>query len=176
MTHISQITKSFPSVYYFSSRNEWTIKTSIKDHYAFIRFLKYHTLSSFNQLTTITAIDHYDRKLRFEVIYPLLSRIYANRIFVSVSISEEDILDSINELYSSAQPAERETSDRFGIFFRNYKDLRRRLTDYGFKGHPLRKDFPLTGFVEVRYDYFNARMVYDSVSLAQEYRIFFLFR
>lgn len=149
------------------------MKVSIKDHYALRTFLKYHTRCSFNQLTTITAIDHYDRKLRFEVVYPLLSRIYGRRLFVSVAISDEDVLESINELYASAQPAERETSDRFGIFFRNYKDLRRRLTDYGFKGHPLRKDFPLTGFIEVRYDYFNARMVYEEVSLAQEYRIFF---
>lgn len=117
-------------------------------------------------------MDYPERKLRFEVVYILLSLYTAQRVIVSVSIAEGNSLPSTVQLYSSAGWYEREAWDRFGIFFRNHPDLRRRLTDYGFKGHPLRKDFPLTGYIEVRYDDFRKRILYEGVSLPQEYRVF----
>ena len=166
------ISKRFPTVLIYSVNGEWYIKASPSSLKPLLTFLKYHTNTSFNQLRDITAIDYSERKLRFEVVYVLLSLQNARRIIVSVSMSEATPLPSITSLYASAGWYERETWDRFGIFFTEHPDLRRRLTDYGFKGHPLRKDFPLTGFVEVRYADFQKRILYEGVSLPQEYRMF----
>jgi NADH-quinone oxidoreductase subunit C len=119
-------------------------------------------------------VDFPQRKQRFEVLYQFLSVTYNQRFTLSISVNEGIILDSIVNLFSSAGWYERETWDIFGIFFRNHPDLRRRLTDYGFKGHPLRKDFPVTGYLEVFYNDFNKRIVHEKATFAQEYRIYTL--
>lgn len=167
-----ELSKIFPNIIIYSVNGEWFIKTTPDGLKPLLTYLKYHTKTSYNQLRDITAIDYPERKLRFEVVYLLLSLQTARRVVISVSIAEGNSLPSVVSLYPSAGWYERETWDRFGIFFRNHPDLRRRLTDYGFKGHPLRKDFPLTGYIEVRYDDFRKRILYEGVSLPQEYRIF----
>lgn len=168
------IASRFPNTLFYSVNGTCVIKTTPSSLVQLLTFLKSHTLCDYSQLIDITAIDNSECKLRFEVVYFLLSISQGNRLTVSVSVAEGISIPSVTEIYSSAGWLERETWDRFGIFFSSNKDLRRRLTDYGFKGHPLRKDFPLTGFVEVRYDDFSKRIVYTNVSLAQEYRIFTL--
>ena len=126
----------------------------------------------FNQLIDITAIDYPSREIRFDIIYILLSLTLNRRIVVKTSIKEEQTINSITSLFNSANWYERECYDLFGIKFVNHPDLRRILTDYNFEGHPLRKDFPLTGHNEVRYDNLEKRVVYEPVNLPQEYRDF----
>jgi len=118
------------------------------------------------------GVDYPEKKNRFEVIYNLLSISYNSRITVSVSVDEKTPIDSVTPIFSGADWLEREVWDMFGIFFLGHKDLRRILTDYGFKGHPLRKDFPLTGYVEVRYSDSEKRVITEEVSLTQDYRTF----
>ena len=168
------IASRFPNTLFYSVNGEWVIKTTPLSLIPLLTFLKSHTLTAYSQLIDMTAIDHSERKLRFEVVYFLLSLPHATRLSVSVSVAEGSSIPSVTSVYPNAGWYERETWDRFGMFFRSHTDLRRRLTDYGFKGHPLRKDFPLTGFVEVRYDDFRKRILYEGVSLPQEYRIFTL--
>lgn len=168
------LAKVFPPILYYSTQGEWVIKTTPTYLLPLLTFLKRHTATYYRQLRDITAIDHPKRKFRFEILYQLLSITYNQRLTVSVFVAEGTALNSATSLFSSAGWYERETWDRFGVFFRNHPDLRRRLTDYGFKGHPLRKDFPVTGFVEVRYNDFRKRILYEKVSLPQEYRIFTL--
>jgi len=139
-----------------------------------LTLLRRHTGREFSQLRAITAIDNPERNRRFEVVYLLLSPSTGQRLAVSVHVSEGTPLPSATGVYSSAGWYERETWDIFGILFTGHPDLRRRLTDYGFKGHPLRKDFPVTGYVEVRYDDVRKRILYEGVSLAQEFRLFTL--
>ena len=169
---LKSLIKIFPSIIIYSIHGEYVIKTTPSNLIHIINFLKKHTLTFYQQLIDISAIDYPERKTRFEIIYFLLSLYNNQRISISISISEGFSINTITQLFSSAGWYEREMWDRFGIFFNGHTDLRRRLTDYGFKGHPLRKDFPVTGFVEVRYDDFNKRILYESVNLAQEYRIF----
>jgi NADH-quinone oxidoreductase subunit C len=128
--------------------------------------------ASFNQLSDLTAVDYPDRPERFEMVYQLLSMKNNIRLRVLMPIDEGQAVPSIVGLFSAANWAEREVWDMFGIFFAGHPDLRRLLTDYGFEGHPLRKDFPLTGHVEVRYDDTLRRVVNEPVSLVQEFRDF----
>ena len=162
----------FPPLFYSVIRGEVIIKTLSIYHPFLIILLKMHRPFYYRQLIDITAVDYTKKKNRFEVNYQLLSILYKKRLCVSFNVFEEISIDSISFLYPSAGWYEREIWDMFGIFFHNHDDLRRRLTDYGFKGHPLRKDFPITGFVEVRYSDYNKRVVYEKVALAQEYRVF----
>lgn len=127
---------------------------------------------SFEQLVDITAVDYPSRDERFEVNYLLLSLKHNRRIRVKLATDEDTPVPSCVSLYSAANWFERETWDMFGVFFSDHPDLRRILTDYGFEGHPFRKDFPLTGFVEVRYDEEQKRVVYEPVSLSQDFRTF----
>lgn len=126
----------------------------------------------FRQLVDITAVDFPDRGERFEVVYNLLSLTKNARIRIKFSASENTPVDSVTSVFSSAGWMEREVWDFFGIYFNNNPDLRRILTDYGFEGHPLRKDFPLTGYVELRYDEELRRVVYEPVKLQQDFRVF----
>jgi NADH-quinone oxidoreductase subunit C len=126
----------------------------------------------FQQLLDITAVDYPSREERFEVVYNLLSLIHNQRIRVKVSAGEEDTLPSVVSLFPSAGWMEREVWDLYGVYFADHPDLRRILTDYGFEGHPLRKDFPLTGHVELRYDETQKRVVYEPVKLTQDFRTF----
>jgi len=135
-------------------------------------FLKDHHNAQFANLTDITGVDVPTREYRFEIIYNILSLRYNARIRVKTYTDEMTPLDSINEVFKAANWYEREIWDMFGVFFANHPDLRRILTDYGFEGHPLRKDFPLTGYIEYRYDDEKKRVVQEPVELAQEFRKF----
>ncbi|WP_421709862.1 NADH-quinone oxidoreductase subunit C [Algihabitans sp.] len=126
----------------------------------------------FKQLVDVTAVDYPDRQQRFEVVYNLLSLKHNQRLRVKLAADDETTVPSVAAVFSSAIWLEREVWDLFGIFFGDHPDLRRILTDYGFEGHPLRKDFPLTGYVEVRYDEDQKRVVYEPVKLTQEFRTF----
>ena len=138
----------------------------------FIEFLKSDQNCKFSTLVDITAVDYPERAKRFDVVYHFLSMYQNQRIRLRVSIREEDMVPSIVDVHPSANWFEREVYDMFGILFSGHPDLRRILTDYGFRGHPLRKDFPTTGYTEVRYDEAQKRVVYEPVSLVQEYRQF----
>jgi NADH/F420H2 dehydrogenase subunit C len=139
---------------------------------AFLRFLRSHSELRFSQLLDIWGVDYPGRKKRFEVNYMLLSLKLNMRIILKVSVSEAEIVESATGLFDSAGWLEREVWDMYGVYFGNNKDLRRILTDYGFEGHPLRKDFPLSGFVEVRYDDGEKRVLEEPLELQQEYRLF----
>ena len=132
--------------------------------------LKTHPDFLFRTLIDVTAIDYLGEEQRFQVIYNLLSMLHNQRVRVKVSLSEGDEIPSITDIYASSDWYEREVFDMYGIKFSGHRDLRRILTDYGFRGHPLRKDFPLTGYNEVRYDEVRKRVVYEPVSLQQEFR------
>ena len=134
--------------------------------------LKNNELFSFDQLIDITAIDYPSREKRFELVYILLSMKKNKRIILKTAINENDSIDSIIQIFKSSDWYERECYDLFGIKFNNHPDLRRIMTDYNFEGHPLRKDFPLTGHTEVRYDDVEKKVVYEPVKLTQEYRDF----
>ena len=134
--------------------------------------LRDDVVASFNQLTDLTAVDYPDRPKRFEMVYQLLSMKNNMRLRILMPVDEGQTVPSVVGLFNSANWAEREVWDMFGIFFAGHPDLRRLLTDYGFEGHPLRKDFPLTGHVEVRYDDTLRRVVNEPVSLVQEFRDF----
>ena len=134
--------------------------------------LKNSELFNFDQLIDLTAIDYPSREKRFELIYILLSMKKNKRIILRTSIKENDNIDSIINIFKASDWYERECYDLFGINFSNHPDLRRIMTDYNFEGHPLRKDFPLTGHTEVRYDDVEKKVVYEPVKLTQEYRDF----
>lgn len=138
----------------------------------FLTFLLNDANCDFKQLVDICGADYPERDERFEVVYNLLSLKHNFRVRVKVSTDENTPVDSVVSIYSAANWFEREVFDMYGIAFSDHPDLRRILTDYGFEGHPLRKDFPLTGFVEVRYDEAQKRVVYEPVKLQQEYRNF----
>ena len=139
---------------------------------SFIEFLRDDAVCRFTSLIDITAVDHPERDPRFDVVYHFLSMYQNTRIRVRVAVGEEEMVPSIHALHMCANWQEREVFDMFGILFSGHPDLRRILTDYGFRGHPLRKDFPTTGYTEVRYDEVQKRVVYEPVSLVQEYRQF----
>jgi NADH-quinone oxidoreductase subunit C len=126
----------------------------------------------FEQLIDVCGVDYPDRPLRFDVVYNLLSVSLNQRIRLKVETDEDTPVPSVVGVYPSANWFERETWDLYGVFFSDHPDLRRILTDYGFDGHPMRKDFPLTGFVELRYDPDQRRVVYEPVSLPQDFRVF----
>ncbi|MEJ1993970.1 MAG: NADH-quinone oxidoreductase subunit C [Limibacillus sp.] len=147
----------------------WTSKTGLP---VLLKHLRDDQNLKFQQLLDITAVDYPSREERFEVVYNLLSLIHNQRIRVKVSAGEEDTLPSVVSLFPSAGWMEREVWDLYGVYFADHPDLRRILTDYGFEGHPLRKDFPLTGHVELRYDETQKRVVYEPVKLTQDFRTF----
>ena len=137
-----------------------------------VKFLKENKELRFTVLTDLFAADFPERDKRFEVVYSLLSLKLNKRVLLKIEVAEDESLNSITSIYSAACWYEREIFDMFGIEFKGAPDLRRILTDYGFKGHPLRKDFPLTGHVQVRYDETLEKVIYEPVSLEQEFRNF----
>ncbi len=137
-----------------------------------LQFLRDDRECACKQLMDITAVDYPERAERFDVVYQMLSLTQNQRIRVKTQIEEGAQIASATDLFSSAGWLEREVWDMYGIFFSNHPDLRRILTDYGFQGHPMRKDFPLTGYVELRYDEELKRVVYEPVSLTQDFRRF----
>ncbi|WP_293573185.1 NADH-quinone oxidoreductase subunit C [Phaeobacter sp.] len=137
-----------------------------------VEFLRAEPRCKFSSLVDVTAVDYPERAKRFDVVYHFLSMYQNHRIRLRVSIREDEMLPSIVDVHPSANWFEREVFDMFGILFTGHPDLRRILTDYGFRGYPLRKDFPTTGYTEVRYDEAQKRVVYEPVNLVQEYRQF----
>jgi NADH/F420H2 dehydrogenase subunit C len=154
------------------SKSEICIYTKEDHLFNLITFLKYYTNAQFKQLSEITAVDFPNREKRFEVVYMLLSIRFNMRIKIKIHINELASVPSVSKLFPSAGWSEREVWDMFGIFFTGNPDLRRILTDYGFEGYPLRKDFPLSGYVEVRYDSSKKRVVCEPLELTQEFRLF----
>ena len=143
-----------------------------KDLMGVIFFLKTNNESKFRQLIEITAVDYPEKDRRFNVVYLLLSHENNKRIIVDYNVKENEVVSSITSIFPSANWMEREVFDMYGIEFKNHPDLRRILTDYGFKGYPLRKDFPLTGHSEVRYSEEEKKVIYETVKLEQNYRNF----
>lgn len=154
------------------SKEEVIIFTNTTNLVSLLTFLRDHTNSQYKMLVDITAVDYPEREERFEVVYMLLSLKYNSRIIVKVAVDEITPIPSVETIFPNAGWYERETFDMFGIFFQENKDLRRILTDYGFEGYPLRKDFPLSGYTEVRYDDSVRRVVVEPLELTQEFRLF----
>ena len=151
---------------------ELTVTIAPSSLVSFVDFLKTDGASKFSSLVDITAVDYPTRAKRFDVIYHFLSMYQNHRIRIRTQIREDEMVPSIIDVYPASNWFEREILDMFGILFTGHPDLRRILTDYGFRGYPLRKDFPTTGYTEVRYDEVQKRVVYEPVSLVQEYRQF----
>jgi NADH-quinone oxidoreductase subunit C len=153
-------------------RGELTVNARAADIVKVATFLRADAACQFICIIDITAVDWPGREQRFDVVYHFLSPRLNQRIRVKVPTDEATPLPSLVNVFRGADWFERETYDLYGVLFTGHPDMRRILTDYGFEGHPLRKDFPLTGFVEVRYDDEQKRVVYDKVRLAQEFRTF----
>lgn len=151
---------------------ELTLVVNLANLKALVEFLRDDAACRFSTLVDITAIDNPERPARFDAVYHFLSMYRNQRIRLKVAVREEEMVPSLVDLHPSANWFEREVFDMFGILFSGHPDLRRILTDYGFRGYPLRKDFPTTGYTEVRYDEALKRVVYEPVKLVQEYRQF----
>ena len=143
-----------------------------KDLINIIKLLKEDKKILLNQLSDITAVDYINQNKRFKLVYIFLSHKINFRLILTINLEDGETAPSICEVFESANWYERECYDLFGIIFENHPDLRRIMTDYNFQGHPLRKDFPLTGHTEVRYDNLEKKVVYEPVKLPQEYRNF----
>ena len=148
------------------------IEIDIEALYSTILYLKTNNKCRFKQLIDITAVDYPEKEKRFKLVYLLLSHENNLRILININIDEKTHVPSITKIFPSANWMEREVFDMYGISFKDHPDLRRILTDYGFKGYPLRKDFPLTGHTEVRYSEEHKKVIYEPVKLDQEYRHF----
>ena len=157
---------------YDVSFGELTIEIAPSNIVGLVDFLKSNRNCRFSTLVDITAVDYPGREKRFDVVYHLLSMYQNHRVRLRAAILADDMVGSIVEVHPSANWFEREIFDMFGILFSGHPDMRRLLTDYGFRGHPLRKDFPTSGYTELRYDEAEKRVVYEPVSLVQEYRQF----
>ena len=152
--------------------NQIYLNVSNEDLIDVILFLKTNKDTKFKQLIDITAVDYLELEKRFKIVYLLLSHEFNFRIQVDFSINENELVSSLISLFPAANWMEREVFDMYGIKFKDHPDLRRILTDYGFTGHPLRKDFPLTGHTEVRYSETEKKVIYEDVKLEQNYRNF----
>jgi NADH-quinone oxidoreductase subunit C len=155
-----------------SVNDELTLSVPASSIKEVLVFLRDHTSCQFKVLIDICGVDYPERDARFDVVYHLLSVKYNSRIRIKVAVDELTPVDSGVSIFSSDGWYEREVWDLYGVFFSNHPDLRRILTDYGFDGHPMRRDFPLTGHTEIRYDEAEKRIVTEPVELAQEFRVF----
>jgi NADH-quinone oxidoreductase subunit C len=153
-------------------RGELTIRVQTSTIARVLSYLRDDPNCQFKLLVDLCGVDYPEREERFEVVYHLLSPRQNHRIRVKVTTDETTPVPSVTGVFSSAMWYERETWDMYGIYFSDHPDLRRLLTDYGFEGHPLRKDFPQTGYVEVRYDDEQKRVIYEPVSLREDWRSF----
>ena len=154
------------------ANDELLICTEPNNLHSVLLFLKSNPECKFRQLIDIVAADYPNEEKRFKIYYLLLAHENNLRIKISINLNIEEKIPSITKIYPSANWMEREVFDMYGIKFKNHPDLRRILTDYGFEGHPLRKDFPLTGFNEVRYSEKDKKVIYEQVKLEQHYRDF----
>ena len=148
------------------------IDVDVENITSVILFLKTNDKCKFRQLIDITAVDYPGKKKRFKIVYLLLSHENNLRIVINIYIDEKIVVPSITKIFPSANWMEREIFDMYGISYKDHPDLRRILTDYGFEGHPLRKDFPLSGYTEVRYNEDRKKVISEPVKLDQEYRDF----
>ncbi len=162
----------FTVTLYAQAVGELTLQAKAEDIVAVMTHLRDDPACAFQALVDITAVDWPQRERRFDIVYHLLSPTQNARIRVKIEVGEAVPVDSIIAVFPGANWFEREVYDLYGVVFTGHPDMRRILTDYGFEGHPLRKDFPLTGFVEVRFDDEQKRVVYNPVQLAQEFRNF----
>ena len=137
-----------------------------------VLFIKTNKDTKFRQLIDITVVDYPEETQRFKIVYLFLSHEFNQRIILSYFITEKEVISSLTSIFPAANWMEREVFDMYGVHFKDHPDLRRILTDYGFEGHPLRKDFPTTGFLEVRYDEVEKRVIYEPTTLTQGYRDF----
>jgi NADH-quinone oxidoreductase subunit C len=153
-------------------RDELTVVVGRSHLVGFLTWLRDDARTRFTILVDVCGADYPEREDRFDVVYHLLSMTQNLRLRVKVTAAEGDLIPSVTGVFPSAGWYERETWDMYGVFFEGHPDLRRLLTDYGFEGHPLRKDFPLTGYVELRYDEEQKRVVYEPVKLTQDFRSF----
>ncbi|MFK5997030.1 MAG: NADH-quinone oxidoreductase subunit C [Rhodobacterales bacterium] len=160
------------SGYAVNGMGELVLQVSVAGIPELVEYLKSDGRCKFSTLVDITAVDFPAAAKRFEVVYHFLSMYLNHRIRLKMQVAEDEMVPSITELHPSANWFEREVFDMYGILFSDHPDMRRILTDYGFRGHPLRKDFPTTGYTECRYDEVEKRVVYEPVSLVQEYRQF----
>jgi len=156
----------------FIRNEELLIEIRVEDLVDIVQFLKSNENCKFKQLIDIAGVDYPENEKRFELVYLLLSHENNTRIKILIKFQINQMINSLTKIFPSANWMEREVFDMYGIKFKNHPDLRRILTDYGFKGHPLRKDFPLTGFNEVRYSEKEKKVVYEPVKLEQNYRNF----
>ena len=154
------------------NHNQIYLSINDKDLLDVILFLKTNSNTKFNQLIDITAVDYPEKDRRFKIVYLFLSHEKNQRLILNLFIKENEIVTSLTSIFPSANWMEREVFDMYGIEFNNHPDLRRILTDYNFKGYPLRKDFPLTGYNEVRYSEDEKKVIYEKVKLEQNYRNF----
>ena len=151
---------------------ELTVEVNVNDLIEVVQFLKSNDKCKFRQLIDIAGVDYPDKEKRFQLVYLFLSHENNIRIKIVIKFQPKESINSLTKIFPSANWMEREVFDMYGIKFKNHPDLRRILTDYGFKGHPLRKDFPLTGFNEVRYSEKEKKVIYEPVKLEQNYRNF----
>ena len=169
---ITELKSFFPEGKIIDKKKYFEIIVKKENTFKTIKNLKENQNFIFDQLIDITAVDYPSNSLRFEIIYILLSMVLNKRVVVKTFLGESEGIESITTIHKSANWYERECYDLFGIQFLNHPDLRRIMTDYNFEGHPLRKDFPLTGHTEVRYDDLEKKVIYEPVKLTQEYRNF----
>tara|TARA_B110000495_G_C22841498_1_gene490770 strand:- start:68 stop:667 length:600 start_codon:yes stop_codon:yes gene_type:complete len=164
--------KKFNNAKIISNEKYFEIQIDYLEIFNTVKELKEDSNLQFDQLIDLTAIDYPSQNKRFHIIYLLMSMTLNQRILIKSSVGDNVNIDTITSIHKAANWYERECYDLFGIQFSNHPDLRRIMTDYNFEGHPLRKDFPLTGFTEVRYDNLEKKVVYEPVKLTQEYRNF----
>jgi NADH/F420H2 dehydrogenase subunit C len=170
--HFEEIKKFLPILAYQRFHDEITIVVSVDKLLFCLNFLKYHIGYQYQLLTCVSGVDFLGKNYRFSVVYDLLSLTYSSRIRVKVFVNEITSVPSCVDIFINANWWEREVWDLYGIYFDNHPDLRRILTDYGFEGHPMRKDFPLSGYVELRYNESKKRIVVEPLELTQEFRSF----
>ena len=156
----------------FIKHNQLYFEIDKDDLLDVVIFIKTNNSTKFRQLIDITVVDYPEQTKRFKVVYLFLSHEFNQRIILNYFVSENEIIPSLTSIFPSANWMEREVFDMYGVSFKDHPDLRRILTDYNFKGYPLRKDFPLTGFNEVRYSEKDKKVVYEPVKLEQNYRNF----
>jgi len=152
--------------------NQLYLNIDSEDLVSVVLFLKTNKDTKFRQLIDITSVDYPEKAKRFKMVYLFLSHEFNQRILIDYSINENELIPSLTKIFPAANWMEREVFDMYGVKFKDHPDLRRILTDYGFEGHPLRKDFPLTGHTEVRYSEEQKKVIIEPVKLEQNYRNF----
>ncbi len=172
INNFKTIKNFIPTISYSLQNNEQTLNISHTDLIFSLTVLKKHLNFQYNLLSCISGVDLLINQYRLSVVYDFLSLTFNSRVRVKTFVNEVTPVDSIVSLYRNSNWWEREIWDLFGVYFQNHPDLRRLLTDYGFEGYPLRKDFPLSGYVEVRYDSIKKRIIVEPLELSQEFRLF----